>query len=314
VVKSPLTQIKDRGAGLRLNNHSFVEESGRMTWKDLIVHVDPTQAGLARMRSGVRLAERYQAHLTGLFIRMPLLLAAELPIVTGIRLEGGVRHQEFEQAVEREEAAIRDCEREFREAVARVSIEGDWSLADGGSPSLIDAEARFADLIIVGQGAGKGAAAVQAGFPAELALACGRPVLVIPACYATDAIAERVLVAWNGTREAARAVHDAMPLLERAQFVALLAVAPPWGETDDGMRELAKLADHLKRHGVTAERYVARAPEHAAGEEILAQAGRASCDLVVMGAYGHSHMREMVLGGATRTLLQDAAVPLFLSH
>jgi nucleotide-binding universal stress UspA family protein len=282
-----------------------------MSWKDLIVHVDATQAGMARLRIGVRLAERYQAHLTGLFIRMPLLWAADLPIVTGLRLEGGVRHEELERTIEQEEAAIQDCAREFRDAVARVGVEGDWSLADGGSPSLIDAEARFADLIVVGESAGKDA---QTNFAAELALACGRPVLVVPAAYGADTIAERILVAWNGTREAARAVHDAIPFLERARFVALLGVAPPWGETDDTMRELTKLAEHLKRHGVTAEHYAVRAAEHAAGDEILAQADRARCDLIVMGAYGHSHMREMVLGGATRTLLKDAPVPVFLSH
>lgn len=286
-----------------------------MAFKDIIVDTDATEAGLRRARIAAKIAALHGGYLIGLFIQTPQTPPLDLPVFNDLGLQTGTRDAVLQQIAADEERALREGEQAFRNELARAQVEGEWLVLDGRSPDLIDAQARCADLIVLGQPlTGEGAKPVDTNFPAELALACGRPVLVIPRAGTFETLGERVLVAWNGSREAARAVSDAMPFLECANFVAVLAVEPPWREIDEGMCALSNLVSHLKRHGVSAERYVVQAPEHMAGDEIIAQAERFACDLVVMGAYGHSHMREIVLGGATRTLLKRMTVPSLLSH
>jgi len=286
-----------------------------MTFRDILVQVDASEAGVARARFGAQLAASFRGCASGFFIRVPRVAAVDLPVFTELGLQGGAYGEALRRLEEAEDRAQHEAERAFRAELARVRIGGDWLVLEAGSPELIDARARYADLVIVGApGSQEPGAPLTEAFPAELALASGRPVLAIPRKSAADPVGERIFVAWNSSREAARAVNDAMPLLERARFVAALAVEPPWGEIQAGMRELSKLLLHLERHGVSGERYVVQAPEHLAGDEIIAQARRAACDLVVMGAYGHSHMREIVLGGATRTLLNSGEFPVLLSH
>lgn len=286
-----------------------------MSFKDIIVHVDVTEAGAARTQLAAEIAAVQGGYLTGLFVRTPPTPQLELPVFTDLGTQGGAYREALQQMAAAAEIALQEGEAAFRRELARAQIEGEWVVAWSTTIGAIDARARYADLIVLGQGGGKNAAAaLDPRFPAELALACGRPVLTVPVGEPPQRIGDRVLIAWNGSREAARAVSDAMPFLERAKFVTTLAVEPPWRRVDQGMNDLAPLVAHLKRYRVNSERYVVQASEHEAGAQILAEAQRADCDLIVMGAYGHSHMREIVLGGATHTLLNAATVPILLSH
>ncbi len=286
-----------------------------MAFKDLVVHIDPSAAGLARIRVAARIAAAHGAYVTGLFIAVPRTPPIDLAMFTELRIEGGVYHRELERLAAAEERERGDCEAAFRGELARAKLAGEWRDVEGGLPNPLDAAARHADLIVVGQAnEADESKPFHIDSPAALAIACGRPVLALPLGDAPASLGERVLVAWNGSREAARAVSDAMPFLERAKFVELIAIVPPGQGIDDGMRELASLARHLDHHGVSAERYVVEAPEHEAGKQILARADHADCDLIVMGAFGHSHMRELVLGGATRSLLKRMTIPVLLSH
>jgi nucleotide-binding universal stress UspA family protein len=311
-----LTQIKVIHARRRWNIKDRVSRKGIvMAFKDLLVHIDATAAGTARARIAAGLAEAHGAQLTGLFIAVPRMPPVDLATFTELGLEGGAYHRELERVVAEDERRQSECEAAFRAELARAKVEGEWLVVDGSTPHPIDAEARCRDLIIIGQArADEESKRLHIESPAELALAAGRPVLAVPLKGEIKTLGERVLVAWNGSREAARAVGDAMPFLEGARFVELIAVEPPGRPIDDGMRDLANLVRHLKDHGVKAERYVVTAPAHQAGEQILARASHADCDLIVMGAYGHSHMREIVLGGATRTLLDTMTIPLLLAH
>jgi nucleotide-binding universal stress UspA family protein len=123
-----------------------------------------------------------------------------------------------------------------------------------------------------------------------------------------------VLVAWNGSREATRAVNDALPILERAEKVTVLAVNPRKGGGDHGDIPSADIALHLARHGVKAEASQTVSNELEVGDTILSRLADFGSDLVVMGAYGHSRMRELLMGGVTRELLQHMTVPVLLSH
>ena len=142
----------------------------------------------------------------------------------------------------------------------------------------------------------------------------GRPVLAVP--YAGDfpVVGERVLVAWNASREAARAVNDALPLLAQAKMVTVLAVNPRFGIRGHGDVPAADIALHLARHGVKAEAAHTASGDIADSQALLSYAADISADLIVAGAYGHSRAREVIFGGMTRTLLREMTVPVLFSH
>jgi nucleotide-binding universal stress UspA family protein len=178
---------------------------------------------------------------------------------------------------------------------------------------VVRLHARYADLTVVGQGIDLGdAPGVLAILPEELALGVGRPVLVVPRYGTFPALGDHVLVAWNGSREATRAVNDAIPILQRAQKVTVLAIDPD-GDPDRRIPS-ADMALHLARHGINAVAAQTRGADITVGDVLLSYAADLGVDLIVAGGYGHTRFREMVLGGATRHLLQHMTVPVFLSH
>ena len=173
-------------------------------------------------------------------------------------------------------------------------------------------QARYADLVVVGQ-ADPEPTATPSDLPETVALATGRPVLVVPHIGAKPP-GKTVLLCWNASREAARAAADALPFLKAAQKVIVLVVNPKVSAAGHGAEPGADAAAWLARHGVkvTVQRDVA--PDADAGAVILSRAADLGADLIVMGIYGHSRLREMVLGGASRTLLGSMTVPVLMSH
>ena len=127
-------------------------------------------------------------------------------------------------------------------------------------------------------------------------------------------VGERVLVAWNASRAATRAVNDALPMLQKAKQVTVLAINPRGGVSGEGDVPGADLALHLSRHGVKAEAAWLKAADIEVGAMLLSRASDFQSDLIVMGGYGHSRLREIVLGGATREILQTMTVPTLMSH
>jgi nucleotide-binding universal stress UspA family protein len=155
---------------------------------------------------------------------------------------------------------------------------------------------------------------VASDFAEELVLSAGRPVLLIPYAGHFPEVGRRVLVAWNAGREAARAVTDALPLLARASIVQVVAFDPRKGGADHGDIPGADIALLLARHGVKVSIAQQQSKEVDVGNQILSRAADMQSDLIVMGAYGHSRLRELVLGGVTRTLLDTMTVPVLMSH
>jgi len=145
-------------------------------------------------------------------------------------------------------------------------------------------------------------------------LSVGRPVLVGPYVGEFKALAEHVLLCWNAAREAARALTDALPLLQRAKKVTILSANPEQTPSGHGEAPGSDIALYLARHGVRAEASRAVSKEVDIGSLILSRAFDVGADMIVMGAYGHSRVREIVLGGATRTVLASMTVPVLMSH
>jgi nucleotide-binding universal stress UspA family protein len=145
-------------------------------------------------------------------------------------------------------------------------------------------------------------------------LASGRPLLAVPYAGQFERVGDRVLVAWNASREATRAVNDALPLLRGATIVTVLAVNPKHGIEGHGDVPAADIVLHLARHGVKAEAAHTIANDISEGDALLSYAADLGADLIVAGGYGHSRARETVFGGVTRTLLEEMTVPMLLSH
>jgi nucleotide-binding universal stress UspA family protein len=286
-----------------------------MTFKDILVHLDEGAPSGTRLKVAIDLAKRHTAHLTGVFvIDIP---GSDMFFGTGMLYAGGAGMNEMLTSFRTEAAARAELTGQaFREALRREGLEGEWRVVEGDTESLLALHARYADLTILGQpndqepyrGPSPDAVLVN------VMLASGRPILAIPYAGQFERIGDRVLVAWNASRESTRAVNDALPLLRGATMVTVLAVNPKPGIEGHGDVPAADIVLHLARHGVKAEAAHTIANDISEGDALLSYAADLGADLIVAGGYGHSRAREMVFGGVTRTLLQELTVPMLLSH
>jgi nucleotide-binding universal stress UspA family protein len=274
-----------------------------MSLQDVLVVIDNTASVARRMALVGALAKRAELRVTGAF-------ATGIPSTAFADLNGWAQLMDAYMNAQRDEGV--KAEAAFRGELARLHLGGDWQLREGDLTGSIIALARLHDLVVLGQP--DSAAAPTSLRPEEIVLAAGRPVLVVP--YAGDfaEIGRRVLVAWSGTRESSRALHDAMFLIAGAEQVTVLEIDRPGGE--DGIADLAAadVAAALQRRGVKATAETTVSDGTPVADIILSSAADLTADLVVMGAWGHSRLREFVLGGASRGILREMTVPVLMSH
>lgn len=280
-----------------------------MAIRDILVHLDATPRAAARLDLAAQLAQRLQAHLTGLFvldIPIPAFAGGEIAGAAAVAdLIEGMRASGLEDAAKVEAA--------FHEKLRREGLAGEWRLVEGITSGQIALQGRYADLVVIGQAGPEDATVGHAAIEAAL-FQTGRPVLVVPHAGPVASLGKRVLVGWNASREASRALHDALPLIAGAESVTVLTINAEPGADSHGEEPGADIARHLARHGlqVTVRRIVGA--EISAGDMLLNEAADLGADLLVMGGYGHSRFREFMLGGATRTLLGQMTVPVLMSH
>ncbi len=274
-----------------------------MAYKDILVHLDPGGDIETRAMAAARLAAAQEAHLTGLFVRTP----PHIPPFVQAQLGSEVMNAQMARAREAAEAA----EKTFREVAERYQVPHEWRDTEGSMVEMVGLHARYADLTVVGQ-ANPDTEEADYAVPDHLVMDGGRPVLVLPHSGTFPVLGQHILVGWSASRESARAVHDAMPLLTRAEKVTVLAVNPTAGIY--GELPGADIARHLARHGVNAEAEHIHSDDVDVGSTLMTQAGDRNADMVVMGAYGHSRLRELVLGGATQQVLRYTTRPVFMSH
>ena len=175
--------------------------------------------------------------------------------------------------------------------------------------------AHYADLIVVPSAADAGAdSGLAHEYFVNLLIGSGRPVLVVPPKYHAKSAPKRAVIAWQPSRETARAVHDALPLLKSAESVDILVIEPEIGEFAHGDQPGADIATHLAKHGLKVQVYVRPRMGHSVAVSILQHAKEVGADLLVAGGYGHSRFREFMLGGVTRDLLRATHLPVLFSH
>lgn len=280
-----------------------------MAYKTILVHLDDSKACAKRTQAALDLAARQDAHLVGLYIAIeysaPAYLAAQLP--------RDLIERQAEQAKEATDKALAAFDEAARRAGVHAEPRGARAYADEVE-GLLGLHGRYADLVVLGQHDPDDPRSMGEGAVEHAVLAIGRPLLVVPYVGAAAGFGRRPLLLWDASREAASAVDDALPLLQAANRVDVLSVNPRAGIRGHGEEPGADIATVLSRHGVKAEARHVVSKEISIADTILSTASDLGSDMLVMGAYGHSRFRELVLGGVTRSVLQHLAMPALMSH
>jgi len=277
----------------------------------IMVHVDASHTVEARLSHAVALARSFNATLIGL-----LSLSADEPAWVYHAADGRRERQAFEPDLA---AACEAARQAFDLATEAATFPVDWRVGEGAPRDAIQCEGRLADLLIVGRPERtEPGTEVARHFVETAILSSGRPVLVVPQGPpqgSPDFPYGAVMVAWNGTRESARALHDALPLLRRAAQVDVVSCIPPEARRQAAISPPAYATTWLARHGVhaaTIELVLERSA--GIGDALLAVATQRRADLLVCGAYGRGLLREEWLGGVTDTLLRSATIPTLFSY
>lgn len=272
-----------------------------MAFKDIVVHQGEDSHSDRRLAVGLELAKRFDARLAGIYVlsypTVPGFVQTELP------------SEILEQRYAEIRAAGQARRTAFDAAVAREGVAGEFRVMEGDVADAVALCGRYSDLLVVAQ-PDPDNPAVTDSLAEDLLLAAGRPILVVPYAGDLSHLGRRVMVAWNGTREATRAVHDAMPMLVKAEEVVVFSVNPEDSDHIAG----ADISAHLARHGVNATPRHIVAPDMRVGDSVLSAVADNSIDLLVMGGYGHSRLRELAFGGATRAIMQTMTCPVMMSH
>ena len=275
-----------------------------MTYAAILLHVQTTVDGQQRLRCAHDLAETFDALLIGVGAE------AVAPIATGA-MAGFVQMDAYPALAQIVAEDIIASEKAFWDTAESLPKGGVWKRGIDYPGMALAKAARSADLIVASSAGHGGDDPYRDAQAAELVITSGRPVLIVPAGM-PPLKAEKVIVAWQDTREARRAVTDALPFLKRAKAVVVLELC----DTDDHANAKVRtedLVDSLKRHGVAAEALVADHTERTC-EDILHHAEAFSADLIVAGAYGHSRFGEWAFGGVTKDLLKQGKAYVLLSH
>ncbi len=266
--------------------------------KDILVHIDSRTTCPTRLALAIRLAQAHDAHLAGIFV-------TELPFFS---LHHSTAQADLQQA--------RDL---FREQTLGAGLDAEWIEIDSASSGLgmieaVNAHAYYRDLVILGQtDSATGDRTVPAELPDRAVLGAGRPVLVVPYAGEFETIGKRILLAWRFGPESARAVNDALPLLQQARSVHILSVKTPGGDGEVGPVS-GDLARYLERHGIKAEAELADPFGLGVGDLLLNRAADLGSDLLVMGAFSQTRRGIPGLGEAGRHLLKYMTIPVLMSH
>lgn len=280
-----------------------------MQYQTLLVYLDPGERAIARLAFSLALASQFDAHLVGIYSTF----ASEARDYFAVAGCAPYYDAYCEARRDEREAA----EASFRHDLRCAGRGGEWLAFDDYAQEPVIRRSRHADLLIAGQtGDDDEFHALRKHFLDSVVLTSGRPVLVLPYAGALRPACDSIAIAWDGSREAARAVHDAMPFLQRAKRVTVLRIRTP-----DLLRATTSSARSneidlmLARQAVNVDfAEVSSDEDETAGDMLLSWVATSGCDLVVAGAYGHPQWRERLLGGVTRNLLESATVPVLLSH
>jgi len=283
-----------------------------MSLKDILVFLDVSPASEGRLRLATRVARDHGASLSAVFANNDQ--AANFPPALGVPRRGLITQLIPSMADITQSAMFVDvAEQRFRECVHSLGGEGDWYQLDRADEAEVIALARTADLIVIGQ-VNPNARATSTWRPQDVVIACGRPVLMVPYIGSFIEVGRRVLVAWDGSREAVRALNDALPVIAAAEEVTVMTVHARDKDFERDRSATERIVRHLARHGIAARVDQRLQCENGISDWLLSRAMDFYVDLIVAGAYHHSPLREALVGGVSRDLFQRMTVPVLMSH
>lgn len=277
-----------------------------MAYKTILVYVDEAERCAPVLKAAKLLATRNKAHVIGLHV------IPDIQVYSAAEAQLPVEVFEIQRRHNTEVAA--KAEAEFMDTFSGSSLSFEWRAVEEKGITIGDRvmeHALVADAVVAGQIDPDVASRRRVGTPEKLLLSGRRPMLLVP-YIGFETMGTRVGIAWNGSAEASRAVFDALPVLKKAKSVALITVDMEGGA--DAPASAEAMAQSLERHGITAGVHHSVSAGVDIGSVLLSRLADDGIDLLVMGGYGHSRLREFVFGGATRSILQQMTVPVLMSH
>lgn len=279
------------------------------TPKDIVVYIDTADASICRVYIdyAVELALSWDAHLIVAFVPEDLIANPSHGFARGAAIESMLASYEARrhEAEERLRALL-------AEVAAATGVQSELRICSGETGEALMLHARHASLAVVGTGREPARTETALTVSEDIIFASGRPSILLPRSWSKKGVPETIVIGWNASREAARAIADSMPFLATARAVHVVVVPEPKVARLLGEDPGSDISLHLARHGINVT--LDRLEGGSAGELILAHAEGLEAEMVVMGAYGQSRITEFVFGSATRTLLASPKVPIFLSR
>lgn len=279
-----------------------------MSYKTILVCLTDDKKAPGVLSVAVNVARRFNAHLIGVFA----LNVAPIYPSMGMAVDAGL----YADMQQRQEEIANKCLEIFTHATKNEDFAAEWrtlnSQAISGTQDLI-ANALCADLVIIGQASADRTFAQMDDLRRDLISGSGRPVLVVPDHGTFDTVGSKILFGWNATREAANALHGALPFMQGADETIVFTIAQPEDKRTKDNFAGHELAEKLSRHGIKSR--ISHQPQEAVtvGNRMLNEAAEQGADLIVMGAFGHSRMHAFIFGAATRQMLEEMTMPILFS-
>jgi nucleotide-binding universal stress UspA family protein len=279
-------------------------QEDNMAIRSILVHVNDDTNNDTTIRAAISIARQNEAVLTGLYVR-------PFPIVVPVAPIGGAMPV-IDGMIEAYQQACEAVRKRFETATTGAGISHDWRDDDGDPAEQIGFHGRYTDIVVLGQvPPDQSDGRTPRDFPAIATMNSGRPTLAIPYAGEHGTTIKRAMLCWNATREASRALHDSLMILQPGARIDVLCV-----DAEDGQDRLpgAEIAAHLTRHGFEAVAHHLASGDLSASETILSASAEMDSELIIMGAYGHARIREIALGGVTRSLMEHMPVPVLMAH
>ena len=279
-----------------------------MEYKNLLLHLDHSAGCRNRLETAFELARRYDASITGLFVVPNYIVPSYVEAQISVDLITDVTEKAIARATETLAG--------YQKLADDANVAMDAHVLEGQVIPILREHSKYADLLLLGQDQPDDPDNASYGLADALLFEGGCACLVVPHSGKVETPGKRVLVTWNASRESARALREAMPFVSGAESVVVLSTEPDGisSEMARGHPHAEELDRFLKSHGIDSVSSGISDTDMSPSEAIIGQAADMNADLIVMGAYGHTRLREMILGGATRDLLKQPPVSLLLAH
>ncbi len=272
--------------------------------KDILVHLNNTDTLPVRLRAANTIAEKFNAHITGMYVKQPLTYE-----VYGTFVHPDIVNETINAEQEgADEAKLLFAKQLLKDAALADSDNISYQEVTGDAAHTLARHSCVSDLVVLARGKEGEHHENLNNLVTNVVLESGRPVLVVPPKSTIDTLGKSIFVAWNGSAESTRAIHDAMPLLQSAEVVNVVTFE------ENGSSTVIDITGHLDHYNVTFDVTNSSAKESEIMENMFRLTENFESDLVVMGAYGHSRFREYVLGGVSRSAISELDIPMFLSH